>query len=270
MTATTTTNTGKARGTDRGVALLIVLWSMGLLGLLGTRITALGHADAVTAAALADHAILEAAADGAVYDAIERVETGAWPPGPPTHPGPVTVRVENEAGRINVNMAPTGLLDALLLALGLPADRAQSLAAAISDWRTPTPLAQPFGAKAAAYRAAGLDYGPPDAPFRNVGELALVLGMTPDILAALEPHITLYTEGNIDPSLADDVVKTALIRYGGNVLPPILTLADASLILQITAAAASPDGARFTRRATVRLSEVASQDDPLVTVLAWQ
>ena len=44
---------------------------------------------------------------------------------------------------------------------------------------TPTTCSRPNGAEAPDYRAAGLKYGPSNAPFETVGELARVLGMTP-------------------------------------------------------------------------------------------
>ena len=181
--------------------------------------------------------------------------------------GPITIRIDNESGLLNVNGAPTGLITTLLLALGLPADRAQSLAAAISDWRTTTTLAQPFGAKLPAYRAAGLEYGPPNAPFRNTEELGLVLGMTPDILARLEPHVTVLTDGDVDASKADPIVREALIRFGGNVIPASLTVPELSTVLRITATASRPDGSRFERVTVVRLSRVADREDPLLKVL---
>ena len=44
---------------------------------------------------------------------------------------------------------------------------------------------------AAPYGELGLPYGPPQAPFSDVGEIALVAGMTPDIFAALAPRLSL-------------------------------------------------------------------------------
>jgi general secretion pathway protein K len=62
----------------------------------------------------------------------------------------------------------------------------------------------------AEYGAAGLDYGPPHAPLERLDELGRVLGMTPAVLAAMKPHLTLF--GPPDPSAAtiDPVVAAAL------------------------------------------------------------
>ena len=255
---------------ERGFALLIVLWSMALLGLLGTRITAAGRTDAVEAAAVAARATLAAEADGAVFDALMHVLAGDWAAdGRLRALGPLRVRVEDEAGRINVNIAPPGLLTALLLALGQPADRAAGLAAAITDWHTSTALAEPGGAKAPAYRAAGLGYGPRDGPFESVDEIGLVLGMTPEILASLAPHVTVFTEGDVDRSVADPLVQEAIVRYGGNVVPAGIGITATSRVVRIDAVASGTGGARFERVAVVRISTAGNAEDPLVKVLAW-
>src|SRR5215831_8873131 len=71
---------GTAR--QRGFALLIVLWSMALLALIGTRITAAGRAGAQLATNLRASAIAEAAADGAVFEALFHFmdsSDGHWP-----------------------------------------------------------------------------------------------------------------------------------------------------------------------------------------------
>ena len=139
---------------------------------------------------------------------------------------PVLVRVENESDRINLNTASAVLLRALIIEVGGAPGLADRLAAAILDWRASGANARPRGAKAADYRAAGRDYGPPGTPFQSVDELADVLGMTPDLFARLAPHLTVLTDGDPDMSTRDPVVARALTDAAG--------VADAS------AAASSP------------------------------
>ncbi len=55
---------------QRGFALLIVLWTLALLALLGTQLLATGRQDTQLARNLLDAAVLEAAANGAVQQAI--------------------------------------------------------------------------------------------------------------------------------------------------------------------------------------------------------
>jgi general secretion pathway protein K len=77
-----------------------------------------------------------------------------------------TVRVESEQGKVNPNLAPAPLLQALLLPLGVEPRAAASLAASILDWRTAGQRPRPGGAKEPQYRAAGRDYAPPGRPSR--------------------------------------------------------------------------------------------------------
>jgi general secretion pathway protein K len=120
------------------------------------------------------------------------------------------VRIENESSKVNPNFAPVELLQAVMVEVGASASVAARLAAAISDWRTQGEQPLPLGAKAPQYAAAGRDYAPPSASFESLDELGAVLGMTPDLLARLKPHLTLYSDADPDGSTTDPVVAAAL------------------------------------------------------------
>jgi general secretion pathway protein K len=245
------------RRREGGFALLIVLWTMVLLILIVTQMTSSGRTEAQLASNLRNAAAAEAAADGAVYDTVFHLID----PRPGTGHGSlpavralkiggaaVGVRVENLAGRINPNNASVYLLHALMMAVGLDDQHATSLAAAIVDWRTPGSHAQPDGATAAEYRAAGMHYRPPGGPFQDIQELSNVLGMSPDVLGRLTPHMTLWWPDDPVPALADPVVRQALSAVG---LVSAATLDVSNPVYAITATAVAPSGARFTRRAVV-------------------
>jgi general secretion pathway protein K len=120
----------------------------------------------------------------------------------------------------------------------------------------------------AEYRAAGLDYGPPDAPLESIDELGRVLGMTPAILAAIRPHLTLY--GPPEPSAAspDPVVAAALAE--ASKAGAVIDVADQPppdvRTTRITAIAFGPGEARVTRSATVRFGAMLPRG---YAVLAW-
>jgi general secretion pathway protein K len=148
---------------EGGFALLLVLWSLGLLALIGTQVTATGRAEAMLAANLRTAAVAEAAADGAVHQAIFRLlapEAQRWPADGPARelalPGGATalLRIESDQGKLNPNLATAPLLQALLLQLGAEPRTAGGLAGAILDWRTAGLRPRPGGAKEAQYRAA--------------------------------------------------------------------------------------------------------------------
>jgi general secretion pathway protein K len=262
--------TPRPKRREQGCALLIVLWTMVLLALLVTGITGTGRTEAQLAANLRENAQLQAEADGALYDVIFHALATSGPPlafGEMVR-GRARIRVEDESGKINPNTAPLQLLQALLRRVGVADDMAASLAAAIADWRDDDPTASPGTAKAPQYIAAGKNYGPPQAPFQSVAELADVLGMTPDILARLAPHISIYNLGAPELSVADPVVVAALQDVaGGQAIEAPASSTTASRTIGITATVSGPNGARFTRHADVGLGT--GDQGPGYRILTW-
>ncbi len=262
-----------AVGREGGFALLIVLWSLALLALIGTHVTATGRTETQLAANLRGAAAAEAAADGALHQAVFHLldpSPRRWPPdGAPREialPGGAVavVRIESEQGKVNPNLATAGQLHALLLRLGAEPRAAASLAAAILDWRTPGQQPRTNGAKEPQYRAAGRDYAPPGRPFESLDELGLVLGMTPELLGRLAPFLSVYQSGDPDLRLAHPIVAQAMadaVGRGEDVegAPE----ADAAPVVVVTASAVLPGGARFARQAHVRLG-------PSARGRAWQ
>ena len=198
---------------QRGFALLIVLWTMALLALLGSTITAAGRSETKIAANLVAGANAQAAADAAVavvaFHLLDATDAHWDPGGPPRTldigDSRVSVTMVDQRNRVDPNDAPAGLMAALLRQVGVPGGQADSIGNAITDWR----VANDTGL-AAAYAAGNRQYGPPHEPFESLDELRLVLGMTPDILARLLPHISLYIEQTPAVSQADPQVQAAI------------------------------------------------------------
>jgi general secretion pathway protein K len=137
----------------------------------------------------------------------------------------------------------------LLRAAGASGPQADAIAQAIIAWRSPAASPQAQAALLNSYRAAGKLYGPPAAEFTELGELTYVLGMTPDLYAALKPHLSLFQAGAPDRAAADPVVQKAL-DYAGATDPGIGNYEGAP-VLRITACAAG--GAALCRDAIVTL-----------------
>lgn len=244
---------------QRGFALLIVLWSMALLALIGTQVTAAGHGETRLATNLRASAVAEAAADGAVFEAVFHLLDGSaahWRADGLPHAvrlpqATAEVAMVDEGRKLTLNNSSLPLLRALLHVVGADPRVSVSLADQIADWRSPANFPLPQGAKAPQYRTAGREYGPPNQPFRSVDELALVLNMTPDILARLRPYVSPYVESAPKAAGADPVIAEALAEAstsGGSALS-----FDEATTVTITAAAVSAGGARFKRRAVVRV-----------------
>jgi general secretion pathway protein K len=262
---------------EGGFALLIVLWTVGLIALVVTQLTAAWRTESQLASNLHAAALAEATADGAIHQAMFHLLAGTWrPDGEPrlvhVGDGVAELRIENLAGRLNPNMTPLPVMRQLLVELGAAPQQAAALAAAIEDWRIDSDEPQPLGAKAPQYRAAGLAYAPTGQPFRSLDEIGLVLGMRPDMLAALGPHVSVFQEGDTDPALADPVVAKVLSATGhaqsAAVAAPGEELGHA-LVAEITASAIVHNHVAFTRRAVVRFAAVTSGNPTPWRILAW-
>lgn len=254
-------------GSERGFALLIVLWLLVPLSVLFLTLSGTARSDSQLAFNLRDAAKLESAADAGIATATFALldPRGGTSPLRLALPGAsVAVRVTNLSGLVNPNIAQPELLRALLQRLGAAPAQADRLASAIVDWRTPGQRARPNGAKALEYRAAGLDYGPPGAPFESLGELRLVLGMTPATFAALLPSLTLYADRAPEPALAPPLVRAALADLGVSARGAV-TRGD---VFRISAEATGPGGARVMRSATIKLGP--STNGRPWRVLSWE
>ena len=251
-----------------GFALLIVLWSIVLLALFATGITASGRLDLRLAGNLRRAAAVQAAADGGVFAAIVHVmdpSARSWPPNGQVRAVPfgryaLAIRIADENRKVNPNFAQPGLLIALFAACGAEQAQASALADAVAEWHTP-------GARDAAvarYRRAGLAAAPTGQPFASTAELGLVAGMTPALLARLMPYMSVYTAGPLNFVQADPVIQQAVRVSGGSES----ATAPATNVIDVTSEAASRDGARFVRHAVVGLAR--GNTDTPYRILVWE
>jgi general secretion pathway protein K len=261
-----------ARSRECGFALLIVLWTMVLLTLIVTRVTASGRMDVRLSNNLRDAAAAEAEADGVVYVAIAHLVDGSpqrWVADGSAHDVPVAqgrarVRVRSEEGKFDLNSAPVPTLAAVLRAAGANEAKANELAQAIDVWRFPSAA---FAAADTAYAAAGRDYRPPQEAFQSAAELGLVLGMTPELVTKLRDYVTIWHDGDPDPGAAEPAVRDILAAQGPGraATPPDARLGK---VATIEASVTFGNGTRATRRAVVRVG--ASEDHGGWRVLDWR
>jgi general secretion pathway protein K len=157
--------------------------------------------------------------------------------------------------------------EALLRVSGSDAESARRLANAINEWVGSAPAPRLANAVLAEYQAAGLDYGPPAAPIETLDELGRVVGMSPAVLAAIRPHLTLYGPPQPNAATADPIVAAALASASlAEIAPSPLQPPPDVLTTRITATAFGPGNARVTRFAIVRLGAALPSG---YHVLAW-
>jgi general secretion pathway protein K len=208
----------------RGAALLLVLWLIALLtALVGSfalaartehlqgQVLARGVEARAVARAGIDYAVWRMGRDDRRQRWVADGREYRWQPD--GNPGAeVAIRVVDEQGKVDLNMADADLLSALMQALGSERAEAARVAAAILDWRDVDSLTQPSGgAEDRDYEDAGRPYGAADAPFGSVAEVEQVLGMTPALFVRVAPYVTVYSGRPVpDVAFASGPVLSAM------------------------------------------------------------
>ncbi|HEV2552088.1 MAG TPA: hypothetical protein VGU20_32570 [Stellaceae bacterium] len=274
-----------ASARQRGIALVLVLWVMALLavmvvGFAGDARTELklarNQADAAEARAIADTGV-----SLALLNVLDNNEDTAWRIDGATHnlaygEGTIRVSVQDEGGKIDLNLAPPALLAGLFRTLGI-AD-AEALAAAVQDWR------RQHGGDAADGSVAR------SGPFLALEQLRAVPGITGAVYARAAPFLTVYTRRDrVDPLTAPaevlrslpgarpaevDAFLAARDRLGPvpGGLPALNGIGDfiahAGLeVVTVTSEGRTAGGARFIRQAVV---SAAARGGAPYQILAWR
>lgn len=292
---------------QRGVAFILVLWVIATLSILLGSFAMLTRTENLQARHLFDTTQARYAAEAglnlAVYELRKTDQLQRWiADGRPYSfmfdDAKVEVRLTDDSGKIDINTASDEILASLFMRSGVKEQQAIALAAAVQDWRDPDDLTSPNGAEKRDYKAAGLSYGPANAPFNTVSELQQVLGMTYELYEKVEPALTMYS-GRGDPNLAyaplealesipgmtpEDAQQLIAQRqamppgYQAGVDGPPLTLPDGTpipmaggggLTYSIESRATLPSGAHTVLEATIRLGGVNAAGRPY-TILRWR
>lgn len=210
------------RKTYRGIALVAVLWGIALLTIVAGALSATLQREARLAGNLLAQAQARHAAEGAVHLAIlALLAPGDEPPDGSVHDraighAAVRVAIQDEAGKIDLNLARERLLHGLLLAVGAGDRERHRAVDAILDWRDADDAPRADGAEDREYLAAGIAYGAKDGHFDSIEELQLVMGMTPELYRKLRPALTVYARRpDVDPRLAPPLVRLALAAAEG-------------------------------------------------------
>src|SRR5215510_1255515 len=98
----------------------------------------------------------------------------------------LNIAVEDEVGKVDLNMADERLIGVALLAAGVAEDNVARYAQQILDYRDTDSDRRPLGAEAEEYRERGRS-GPKNRPFDAIEEVEQVLGMPTGLADALRP-----------------------------------------------------------------------------------
>jgi general secretion pathway protein K len=281
-----------AEAAERGFALLLVIWIMALLAVLAGGMAA----DTRSAARIMRNRIdtghararAEAGVALAVYNLLEPNPALQWPvDGRPRlenyDEGEVTVTVQDENGKVDVNAASAELIAGLFATLAI--EDGSALARAIVGYRERV-AGQPVGPARAGQidflasrptRNAGGNLH--SMPFAAVSELRRLPGMTSRVFERIRPYVTVYSESaRINPRTAPPEVLLGLPGVSPQEVgftlaarakdgatrstaePPILSGVDRYIeasdvhAATITATAVAASGGRYVREAVVVLT----------------
>lgn len=124
------------------------------------------------------------------------------------------IAVQDELGKIDLNVADESVLRRLLASAGLNEQQTETIVDRVLDWRGSSDLKRLHGASSADYAAAERSYHPRHGPFQTIDELRLVLGMTPSLFEQLRPALTVYTKNPMfDINVAPKEVLLTLPGY---------------------------------------------------------
>jgi general secretion pathway protein K len=236
----------RAKARQSGFALVAVIWTLGLITLLGMAVIVGARYRTKTSSNYASVAAAEMAAESAVNLAISAALTAT--PDQAVHfplrcrlPGGerATITVEEETGKVDLNTANQAALTRLFTALTGDQSTGIRLAAQIVEFRKP---------KAQGTAATG----PTAARFTTIMELDQIDGMPPQLFRTALRHVTVRS-GKPEPDM--DAASPSMRRLL-NVEPKPNAArrgVPAGGSMTIRADISSPDGARFIREALVSL-----------------
>ena len=293
------------RARTRGIAFVLVLWVIAMLAILLGSFSLVARTENLQSRHLFDTTQARYAAEAglnlAVYELRKQDPAERWiGDGRPYRFGygdaEIEVSITDDSGKIDINAAANNadLLTNLFVTRGVPLDKAEALSDAVQDWIDPDDTTRPNGAEIAQYKAAGLSYGPKNAPFDTVSELQQVLGMTYDLYEKIEPGITIYSgRSNPSASFANPVALQALYpdaspeqiqqfvqalqsqqpgTQGQPVIAPDgspVVAGGGGLTYSVKSRAKLPNGASTVLDATIRMGGVSTAGRPFV-ILRWR
>lgn len=196
----------KAARSLRGRALGVQLAKTGVERSIALLVTDTNGWDAATEL-WGDHAdnFMDVEWEGGRYSVVSPSDSGEPRPG-----------LRDEESRINISVVELRVLEGLFRSVGeVAVDDAAALAASVADWRDEDEDVLTGGAENAYYRALADPVECHNGKFLSLHELRWVKGMTDEIMARVEPHITIYGSGKVNLNTAGPEVLGALMAAAG-------------------------------------------------------
>ncbi len=311
-------NSRGAPGSEDGVVLLLVLWVVALISVLALSWAQDWRTELKLAANYREVHQCRRLAEAGIYYAVGKMVAaksaeaqgpqGTAGQGPSIWQGDQSlhelklpggwadIRVGDEGGKINLNLASERILANLFIALGFTERDVVTMVNSILDWRTDGETPRPFGAKSDYYLRLDPPYPAKNGKFEVVQELAWVRGFRGSpFIARLSNWLTVQPIGqaiNINtaplevleaaglaPDVASQVVETRQAAPFQNLqgLPPVMADPTSGLVVNFMVRSSpfftitstgrvKKKGARHTITAVVRINP---NSDNLWEIISW-
>jgi general secretion pathway protein K len=214
----------------RGIAQLLVLWALLLLGTLALGFSLSMRTEAQAARNGVDDARAYFQARTGVMRTVSLLSTV-----PPDNvmrmeiagkdgDASYEVLVVSESGKVDVNLVNDDVLLGILRNGGLPDDEAERVRDAILDWRDEDDIVRARGAEAADYAALPEPLQPRNGKILSLGELRYVIGVTPEVFDGFLSRV-FTVHGNstqVNCLLAPEIVLRSLPGVSQAALEEIL------------------------------------------------
>jgi general secretion pathway protein K len=261
---------------QRGIALVIVLWLLVLLTVIAasharairteTRLAA-NQVDAGKARSLAETGVHHA-----IMELLVRDEALRWPANGSVNrlryiDGEVAITIRDARGLVDINKVTATVLDSVLAGTGIDADQRQALVDATLDWRDKDNLKQINGAEDDDYRRAGMKWAARDGAFSSIEEFRYVMGMTNALFEQLAPYLTVHS-GQAGVNL--DFAPPWLVSVLSGIEDTPRTGAAATRtgsVFHVTVWSTSSGGSNASIDFVVSISP---RSDPAYTILSWR
>lgn len=269
--------TSPRRRGEEGYVLVAAVASIAVFAAMALAMLSATRAAIVTGTAEVDQARVAAAADAGIVIAISGLlvddPAARWPIDASARTiafagADVAVRVEDERGKVPLNLMDEPMAMRLLTAFGIDGEQASVMRDSLLDWLDGDDEKRPYGAEDAFY--APLGYRPRNGAFASVGELRRVRGFDGALVQRMTPLLTVnFGRGNFEPSHAQPIAIEIMMGDRGAVdaierrrelsgqRVAISTTPAENLIahpLMVTAIAQLPDGTRAERHEIIELT----------------
>ncbi|MGV8995829.1 MAG: general secretion pathway protein GspK [Parvibaculaceae bacterium] len=264
-----------AGSSERGLALVSVLWALSILSLLAVIVVTTSSLSYRIERNSWEHVVEKTIADAALHRAVLSLLDARSSEHPRIDGSSrsieiqgrqVTISIQDELGKIDINASPDFLIDSLLESSGVESADASAMTKRIICWRL-------YGGAQRSDVLVDVEDCTADGQanstrrgFQSIEELMLIDGMTPGVFARLEPAVTVYSgRPDVEPQNAPMSVLMALPGYDHQKADELISARSGSRDAEVRSLDGMPflikvgfltEGRQVSQCSTIRFADV--------------